>query len=172
MTRRLIVVLMVGVLWLLSACTPIAPGLAPTSAPSAPSAEEAGLQIGLVLSPAEGDETALIVSLTDTEEANALDVLNASGLPLALATTDFGPAICAILEVGQPAEDCFGDPEGRYWAFFFLTDANEWEAAPVGVDGYLVQDGQVLGFAWTGSDANYNPLRLPPVMTFANIAAQ
>lgn len=151
----------------LAACSPIAPGLTPL--PAAPAAD--GPQVGLVITPAEGEATTVLVSVAG-EEATALDALTASGVELAVAETDFGPAVCAILGVGQPVDNCFGDAEGRYWAFFFLNDAGEWEAAQVGVGGYPISDGQVLGFAWTGSDANYNPLVIPPVVTLAEIAGK
>ena len=40
----------------------------------------------------------------------------------------------------------------------------------MGVAGYPISDGQVLGFSWTASDADYNPLVIPPVVTLAEIA--
>ena len=165
--RKLTSALLLIVALFMAACSPIAPGLTPL--PAAPAAE--GAQVGLVITPAEGEVTTALVTVAG-EEATALDVLTASGVELAVAETDFGPAVCAILGVGQPVDNCFGDAEGRYWAFFSLNDAGEWEAAQVGVGGFPVSDGQVLGFAWTGSDENYNPLVIPPVVTFDEIASQ
>lgn len=163
--RKLTFVLLLIVALMVTACSPIAPDLAPAPADAAAS----GLQIGLVITPAEGDVTTMLVSVPG-DAPTALDALTASGVELAVAETDFGPAVCGILGTGQPVEECFGDTEGRYWAFFTLNDSGEWEAAQVGVAGYPISDGQVLGFSWTASDANYNPLVIPPVVTLAEIA--
>ncbi len=160
--RKLTLILILIVALAVTACSPIAPGLTPMPAASGP-------QVGLVITPAEGEVTTVLVSVTG-DAPTALDALTASGVELAVAETDFGPAVCGILGVGQPVDDCFGDTEGRYWAFFTQNAAGEWEAAQVGAGGYPITDGEVLGFAWTASDANYNPLVFPPVMTLAEIA--
>jgi len=165
--RKLTTLLLLTVTLILAACSPVAPGLTPL--PAAPAVT--GTQVGLVITPAEGEVTTVLASVTG-DGATALDALAASGVDLVVADTDFGPAICAILTVGQPIDNCFGDAEGRFWSFFILGDAGEWEAAQVGAGGYPVSDGEVLGFSWTGSDANYNPLVVPPVVTFAEIAGK
>ena len=142
----------------LTACTPIAPGLQVDGGGSA------GVQVGLIFTPAEGEVVTRMATVEP--EATALDALEASGVQMTVAQTDFGPAICAILEVGQPEDNCFGDTEGRFWALFILNADGEWETAQVGAGDLVVENEMVLGFAWTGSDANYNPVRQPPVHLF------
>lgn len=162
--RNVTTLLILLVALLTAACSPIAPGLTPL--PDTPEAAEVGVVIAL----AEGESSTFLVGVN--ADASALDALLATGEEVAVLETDFGPAICAIMGVGQPAEDCFGDAEGRYWAFFTLGAAGEWEAAQVGAGGYPVSAGEVLGFSWTASDADFNPLMMPPVVTFDEIAGE
>ncbi len=57
------------------------------------------------------------------------------------------------------------------WWFFIRNTQGTWDAAQVGIDGYIVQDGDVLGFAFTGYDLeNFTPLRTPPMVDLDKIA--
>ncbi len=79
--------------------------------------------------------------------ASAFDVLENSGLQI--ATRDFGPglgmALCKIGDVGCSADNCFCQSE--YWGFYYLSGGS-WEYAPVGISGYTISNGDVLGFRW------------------------
>lgn len=123
-----------------------------------------GTQVGLLIDPNTG--TVMIDGVTISDESSlssALDVLLNSGLEV--VTADFGQSslnICAIAGVGQPENDCFGDLEGRYWAFFYkgLNDVI-WTAAPINASEYQVNDGDLIAFVWTKADMDSNPIVVP-----------
>ena len=79
--------------------------------------------------------------------ASALDVLGNSGLQI--VTKDYGAglgvALCKIGDVGCSADNCFC--QSQYWGFYYIVGGN-WEYAPVGISGYTVRNGDVLGFRW------------------------
>ena len=79
--------------------------------------------------------------------ASAFDVLMNSGLQV--VTNDYGPglgmALCKIRDVGCSADNCFC--QSQYWGFYYATGGS-WEYAPVGISGYNVNNGDVLGFRW------------------------
>ncbi|MBD3265669.1 hypothetical protein GF373_03285 [bacterium] len=49
----------------------------------------------------------------------------------------------------MPADNCFGDPEGRYWSFSILDEENNWFSAPVGASDAVVYDRDVHGYYYT-----------------------
>lgn len=107
--------------------------------------------------------------VTVPADATAAQVLDAAVIPVGLAQFPWGPGLCNIDGVGNPATtaDCFADPT-HYWAYFHLS-GNAWEIAQTGVGDYKPGDRAVEGFAWSGFDANFNPTVYPPVKTFDQI---
>lgn len=101
--------------------------------------------------------------------ATTFDVLQAAKIKLTSQTSSFGPAVCAINDVGCPATNCFCDPS-RFWAYYHLS-GEKWTAAAEGVGSFVPANGAVEGFVWSGVDAKFNPTEQPPVVTFAKIAA-
>lgn len=80
------------------------------------------------------------------ETLTGLQLLSMTALDLVTQTYSFGIGICAIGGEGQPAEDCFGDPDFRYWGFNLLTQNDEWMSSPVGASEATVYDGDVHGW--------------------------
>ena len=78
---------------------------------------------------------------------SAFDLLQSSGL--SVATKDYGGelgvAVCKMLNVGCEADNCFCQSE--YWNFNYI-EGGGWVYAPVGISGYMMKDGDVLGFRW------------------------
>jgi len=129
-------------------------------------AQEDQKVVGLVVRFPDGQVYTEVVAVP--ADATVADVLEQSTLPVTLTTTAWGPALCSIRDVGCPAEDCFCDPN-NFWAFYIQQDGS-WVPAPVGVGSYTPADKEVVGFAWSGFDANYNPTVQPPFLTFTQIA--
>lgn len=79
--------------------------------------------------------------------ASAYDILSSSGLNL--VTKDYGAglgmAVCKIGDTGCDADNCFC--QSNYWGFYYMS-GGKWEYAPVGISGYYVNNGEVLGFRW------------------------
>ena len=127
----------------------------------------ADIKVGLVV--VYGDGKVQTVVVTIPEGGTTADVLKASGLPVVIAETSFGPALCKIGNDGCPADDCFCNKQ-KSWAYWHL-DGNTWKAADTGVGGYKPAANAVEGFTWTAYDAQFNPLVKPPVVSFADIEA-
>jgi hypothetical protein len=126
-------------------------------------------QVGLVIAFPDGKEHLEIVTVP--AEATTFDVLQKAKITLTSADSGWGPGVCGINNVGCPATDCFCDA-AHYWAYFDLDAAtNKWVASAAGVGGVKPANGAVVGFAWSGFDASYNPTVQPPVYTFDQIVA-
>lgn len=110
--------------------------------------------------------------VTVPANATAAQVLEAAVIPVGMVQFAWGPGLCNIDGVGNPATvaDCFADP-AHYWAYFHLN-GNAWEVAQTGVGDYQPGNESVEGFAWSGFDANFNPTVYPPVKTFDQIEAE
>ncbi len=124
-------------------------------------------QVGLVVQFEDGRVHTEVVTVPTS--ANVADVLKASTLHVTIADTSWGPALCGINNEGCTADNCFCDSK-HFWAFYIQKDG-KWTPASVGIGGYVPKDREVVGFAWSGFDANYNPTVQPPFMTFEEIAA-
>jgi hypothetical protein len=126
-------------------------------------------QVGLVIAFPDGSEHLEIVTVPDT--ATTYDVLQAANVDLAVASTDYGPALCRINTTGCPVDNCFCDA-AHYWAYYHLNPTgNAWTVATEGIGAFKPADRAVEGFAWSGFDANYNPTVQPKVHTFDEIVA-
>ncbi len=99
----------------------------------------------LVIDHGDGSRMTRVVEFSG-ESLTGLQLLQRSGLEVITHETSFGTSICAIGGEGQPAEDCFGDPDGRYWGLNILGEDNTWRASEVGVSDCVVVDNSVLGF--------------------------
>ncbi|HEY65639.1 MAG TPA: PEP-CTERM sorting domain-containing protein [Caldilineae bacterium] len=126
-------------------------------------------RVGLVIRYSDGSVHTEVVTVP--EDATTFDVLQAAHIEMVWTDMGFGPAICKIGNDGCPADNCFCDP-AHFWGYWHLKpDGSGWESSMVGVGGYVPQDGDVEGFAWTDFDANFNPLVEPPVYTFEELLA-
>jgi hypothetical protein len=124
-------------------------------------------QVGLVVRFSNGSEHLQIVTVPT--DASAFQALLASSLSVASSDSGFGPAICGLNNDGCPADNCFCDPN-HFWAFWTLNAAGtDWDASMVGVSAQTPADKSVIGFAWSGFDANWNPTVKPTPHTFADL---
>jgi len=125
-------------------------------------------QVGLVIAFPNGTTHTEIVTVP--ADAKTVDVLNASQVNAVTSETSFGPALCKINDTGCPLENCFCDTS-FFWAYSHLND-RAWAAATEGIGVHVPADKTVEGFAWTDSDAQFNPKVLPPVFTFDELQAR
>lgn len=157
MSRRLIVILLVAL-----ALTTLLTGAALAADPTTK-------QVGLVVAFPDAEPHLEIVTVPVA--ATTFDILEAADIDLASQNTQYGPALCSINQVGCPATDCFCDAV-HFWAYYHLNAATkQWASAAEGAGSYVPANGSVEGFAWSGFDANYNPIVQPPVYTFDQIVA-
>ncbi|MFB3786032.1 MAG: hypothetical protein ACE15F_06645 [bacterium] len=92
------------------------------------------------------------------ETLTGLQLLQRSGLEIITHETAFGISICSIGGEGQPAADCFGDPDGRYWGLNILGEDNTWRASELGVSDCVVFDHSVLGFIFATYGTEQPPI--------------
>ncbi len=137
------------------------------SAADASAADTDTKQVGLVIAFPDGSTHTEVVVVPAA--ATTFDVLKVAKISLASQTSSFGTAICGINNVGCPETNCFCDPK-QFWAYYHLVD-NAWTSAAEGAGSYVPANGAVEGFAWSGSDASFNPTTQPPVYTFDQIVA-
>ncbi len=130
-------------------------------------AQGADKQVGLVVRFPDGHTHTEVVTVPAS--ATVADVLKSSKVGATLVPKSWGQALCAIGNTGCSADDCFCDAS-HFWAFY-IQQGSAWASSQVGVDAYTPKDKEVVGFAWSGFDANYNPTVQPPFLTFAQIAA-
>ena len=130
-------------------------------------------QVGLVIVFPDGTEHLEIVTVpAEPTSATTFDVLQKAKIILASADSGFGPGVCGINTIGCPATNCFCDA-AHYWAYYDLDAATgKWVASAMGAGSVAPANGAVVGFAWSGFDASYNPTVQPPVYTFAQIVAK
>ncbi len=100
------------------------------------------------------------------ETITGLQLLERSGLSLVTSESSFGVAICSIDGEGQPADDCFGDPDGRFWAYSILNKEDQWEMAPAGSKDTIVRDGDIHGYYYSVWGATQPPIRQSDIFGF------
>lgn len=83
----------------------------------------------------------------ETKKITGLQALQLTGFNVVTIDTQFGPAVCSINGVGMPADNCFGDSEGRYWGYNYW-DGSAWQSYPVGAGSSKVKAGAVEGWRW------------------------
>ncbi len=137
-------------------------------------AQQGRHRAGLVIQYGDGRVETYCVAF-DEPEITGLELLQRSGVPLIIDPSyAWGAAVCKIDGEGCdfPQESCFCQCEGadcRYWAYYHLQ-GNTWEYSNVGPSQYLVQPGDVDGWAWgPGLPGLATP---PPVIPFAAICAE
>lgn len=124
-------------------------------------------QVGLVVQFDDGSVHTEVVTVP--ADATVADVLQNASVSVTISETSWGPALCAINNTGCPSDNCFCNPD-MFWAFY-VQENGQWKAASVGIGGYTPADREVVGFAWSGFDANYNPTVQPPFYTFDRLAS-
>jgi hypothetical protein len=82
-----------------------------------------------------------------------LELLQRSGLPVAIAQQPGGALVCQIGDTGCPADDCFCACHGGDCAFwnYWHAQAGNWAFSPIGAAQYTVQPGTIDGWAWGGN---------------------
>jgi len=87
---------------------------------------------------------------------NAYEILKESGLKIEWSYDErFGHALCAILDMGCPAENCFCS--SSYWNFYIKgIHDDSWKYSSVGFDApgdcsnhYCAENGDLLGFTYS-----------------------
>jgi hypothetical protein len=88
------------------------------------------------------------VSYTGTK--TVADMLQSSRLGVDMQDYggSLGEAVCMIGGLGCTAGNCFCQP--NYWAFYYADGGGSWTESPTGVSFQTVNDGEILGFSWTG----------------------
>lgn len=124
----------------------------------------------IVVRTGDGDVQTACVAFTG-DSISGYDLLQQSGLPLAIEASGMGTAVCSINNTGCPAGDCFCACKGSdctYWSYWHKADG-EWLYADGGATITTIRDGDVDGWSWgPGNITNAVP---PPDLTFTNICA-
>jgi len=120
---------------------------------------------GLVVDHSDGRRVTKTI-LFPGETTTGLQLLQRSGLSLVTNESSFGVAICSIDGEWQPAENCFGDPDGRFWAFSILNSANQWEMAPAGPADMVVRDQDVHGYYYCVWGTTQPPIRRADIFEY------
>ncbi len=128
-----------------------------------------GLQVGIVISPDSATQRTYFLT-AGAQTSTALDALNQ--VQIDMVTQDYGwaVAICSISGVGHPPANCLGDLGDPFWSLFIRPFGGDWEQAVVGVDQQALTDGDLLGLVYTPYDANFDPVRQPPDITWETLA--
>ncbi|MGB8215444.1 MAG: hypothetical protein WCE68_17980 [Anaerolineales bacterium] len=122
------------------------------------SAQAAGTnRVGLLISYGNGTVKSQCITFSG-EKITGLAVLKASGLPLEVAYSSAGAAVCKIGNVGCPVNNCFCDSPPNFWAYWHIQNGN-WVFSEVGASSYSVSNGDVDGWAWGVGQSN------PPAQT-------
>ena len=94
-----------------------------------------------------GHDGSLVREIQFTAPISGLAALQQTGLDV--VTKDYGGgfiAVCAIEDVGCPADDCFCDPSNSWGNYSW--DGNAWQAYGVGAADTQLNDGAVDGWVW------------------------
>ncbi|MFH1744445.1 MAG: hypothetical protein ABIH23_36035 [bacterium] len=127
-------------------------GLPPTARRKPPARSFADVcdvvsKAGLVIDHSDGARLVKVIEFPG-ETITGWQLLQRSGLDITSSDFGFGIAICAIDGEGMPAENCFGDPEGRFWNFNILLSDGTWVSSWVGASDTIVYDGDAHGYLY------------------------
>jgi hypothetical protein len=134
-------------------------------------AQEANVA-GLVIDYGDNRVSYAIIPFEE-ERINGVDLLNRSGLDI--VTVGFGgmgDAVCQIDDTGCPVDECrarmcqTSDPDSAFWQFSKLSGDGTWQLVATGASGARVQDGDIYGWSWTGTDPDL------PVLSIDELAAR
>jgi hypothetical protein len=92
------------------------------------------------------------------ETITGMQLLHRSRFDIVFYETSFGTAICSFDGEGQPADNCFGDPLGRYWAFHTLGAEDEWVGSWVSAAHTIVRDGDIHNYIYTSEIVTPPPI--------------
>jgi hypothetical protein len=97
---------------------------------------------------------------------SSLQALQLSGVDAAIASFDFGAAVCGIERVGCGLDNCFCD-SNQFWGLLRRNPSDgQWIASQVGASDSVVQPGDVDAWRWGAFETT------PPVLAREFIAAQ
>lgn len=91
------------------------------------------------------ENTSIVRPISFTAPISGLAALQMTDLTVVISNTGFGPAVCAIDEVGDSAANCFGT---GFWNYSFWN-GSDWEAYGVGPGGSALADGAIELYAWS-----------------------
>ncbi len=135
-------------------------------------AQPAPAQAGLVVRFGDGRVVTRCVALPEGT-LTGVELLERSGLDMAIKVEGLGALVCRIDTEGCPREDCLchcrqlGDG-CRYWAYHSLEDGR-WRYEQRGPTARRVVAGDVDGWAWGAGSVSAGAE--PPPLTFAQICA-
>lgn len=90
---------------------------------------------------------AVVRVITFTEAITGLAALEATGLDIGVADTQFGAAVCSIADNGCPSDDCFCNSD-EFWGYNY-ADGTTWNAWPEGAStATLTQTNAIEGWRW------------------------
>lgn len=94
------------------------------------------------------DANARVIRPIDfTAPISGIKALELSGLSVVISDTSFGPAVCAIENVGCPLSDCFCNGT-KYWGYNYY-DGSAWQGYPTGAGSSVItQTGAIEGWLW------------------------
>ncbi|MCO5188471.1 MAG: hypothetical protein M9928_12235 [Anaerolineae bacterium] len=123
-------------------------------------------EVGLVIALGNGQIETQCIAVTEPG-TTGYELLEQSGLDIAVDAQGMGVAVCSIEGVGCPANDCFcackGGGECNYWSYW--THENDaWRYSPNGAGREQVAAGDVQGWSW-GPGA-VNSAEAPPAISF------
>ncbi len=126
---------------------------------------------GIIVSFGDGHVETACVDLGEDGEATGEEVLDASGLAVTkIYESGMGVFVCKIEDDGCPASQCKCQCEDLNncvtWSYWHLA-GDEWHYSVAGASSYIVQAGDVEGWAW-GPGQIDNGTK-PPVTTFEQI---
>jgi hypothetical protein len=103
---------------------------------------------------------AVVRAITFTEPITGLAALEATGLNLEIADTQFGPAVCAIESTGCPSDDCFCNSD-EFWGYNF-SNGESWQSWSEGASTALLSEANAIeGWRWGVFEA---PMVTPQVV--------
>jgi hypothetical protein len=140
----------------------LALGMPTTAAAQEPAGRN---RAGLVIQLGDSQPTTHCIAF-DEETITGMDLLERSGLPLAIERSHaLGAIVCSIDAQGCafPGEACFCQCQGtpcHYWNYYYLTDG-EWQYGHLGASTRALTDGDVD--AWIWGDTRSTRDKLPDI---------
>ncbi len=117
-----------------------------------------------------GDQSVLTRCVAFSEaEISGIDLLQRSGLQLDISIDPaLGSFVCMIEGEGCAAANCLCAFPPTYWRYWLRAN-EDWQAAPVGADSRVVQDGDVDGWTWGAGPTDQTDA--PPLLAFTDICS-
>lgn len=145
----------------------------PSAARAGTAMAQGSYRVGLVVQFSEDRVFTECIEFSQPE-INGCEVLDLSALSVAYGGYgSYGQAVCAIDDVGCPAQNCFCECAGAdcvYWAYYHLL-GGEWQYSTAGCSSHSVHHGDVEGWAWGSGTIGATSEVEPPVVTFEELCA-